>query len=86
MDRKLFVIVIDGEECVPSHALTPTHCPHPTIAAVIAEAQDVSGTRLASWFESRSGYLGGFRPRELLDQPERVVAAARAWVVGPIHG
>jgi hypothetical protein len=42
---------------------------------------------LAYWFASVNNSLGGKRPQDLLiDQPQRVVAAAKDQVAGVLHG
>lgn len=53
--------------------------------------QEFDGSRngwgLAFWFASVNGYLGGHSPQVLLNiAPEKVLAAARADLVGILHG
>jgi hypothetical protein len=57
------------------------------VAQVMQVLTGYSPYRLASWFESTQGALGGRRPRELLDSdPAAVLAAARRHADGPLHG
>ncbi len=53
--------------------------------------QEFNGSRngwgLAYWFASVNGYLGGHSPQDLLNiAPEKVLAAARAHLIGILHG
>jgi hypothetical protein len=76
--RKLFAIHRDGKDHYPRYGLGPDFRPLPQLADVLQVLAHYDGERLAAWFESPSGYLGGQRPRELLaSQPEQVLAAAR---------
>jgi hypothetical protein len=76
--RKIFAIARDGKDYYPRYALAADFRPLPQLAEVLAVLAHYDGERLAAWFESPSGCLGGQRPRRLLaSQPERVLAAAR---------
>lgn len=38
---------------------------------------DMDPWRIAAWFESSNARLAGLKPRELMNEPERIAAAAR---------
>ena len=71
----------------PRYAFDELLDPHPVVAEVLATLAGYSPYRLAAWFESSNGYLGGKRPREqLLLDPHAVVAAAARHAHPPQHG
>lgn len=52
--------------------------PHPTVKKLLAVLpENLSAWQRAFWFVSTNGWLGGKAPRDLLNDPEIVVAAAR---------
>ena len=76
--RKVFALQHDGQDHYPRYLLDDDFRPLPAAEQVLEVLQGFGANRLASWFESRNGLLGGQRPRELLaSDPERVVEAAR---------
>jgi len=76
--RKVFALQHDGQDHYPRYLLDDDFRPLPAAEQVLGVLEGFSANRLASWFESRNGLLGGKRPRELLaSDPERVIEAAR---------
>lgn len=86
-EGKVFAIERAGVKEYPDYAFDPMGNPVPEMSQVLNIMSGYSPFRLASWFESTNAYLGGQRPREVLGtHPEEVVSAARAHVLGPVHG
>lgn len=86
-DGRVFAIERAGHKEFPDYAFDPLGNPVPAMREVLGILTGYSPFRLASWFESRSSRLGGRRPREVLaTDPEAVIAAARAHLLGPVHG
>ena len=86
-DRRVFAIERAGRKEFPDYAFDPLGNPVPAMREVLGILAGYSPFRLASWFESRSSRLGGRRPREVLaTNPAAVIAAARAHLLGPVHG
>ena len=86
-ERKIFAIERAGQRLYPRYAFDALYNPLPGVASVIRELAQFSPFRMAGWFESTNGYLGGSRPRELIaDEPDRVIAAAKDHRDGPMHG
>jgi hypothetical protein len=84
---KLFAIPKGGVLYVPRYAFDEGFEPQPVVAEVLAALAGLSPYRVASWFESVNGRLGGRRPRELVaTDPAAVLQAARAHAVGAVHG
>jgi hypothetical protein len=85
--RRIFGVQKQGRRLYPRYAFSETWEPLPVVARVLAVLGDLSDKRIASWFESPHGHLGGLRPRELLgSRPNDVEAAARAHAAAPVHG
>lgn len=85
--RRLFAIQYHGHNRFPAYAIDEHGQPLPAVAEVMRVLDGWEPRRLASWFESTSSYLGGLRPREVIQtDPAAVVAAAFAHVEGPVHG
>lgn len=79
-EGKIFVVIQEGTMYVPTFQFDNGGCPHPAIAAVIQMFSSIESSdwELALWFASRSGWLGGRRPVDVLkDDPGAVVEAAR---------
>lgn len=78
-DRKLFALVLNGEDYVPDYAVDGNYKPRAVIAGVLKVQQDrYSDVAIAAWFDSTSSYLDGARPRELVTiDPDRILACAR---------
>lgn len=86
-EGKLFALPRGGMSYYPRYAFDEAMEPRTVVARVLAELRGRSPYRIASWFESTNGFLGGRRPREMLaTDPEAVVAASRAHARGPVHG
>ena len=87
VEGKVFALTKGGVLYYPRYAFDEVLDPHPIVGEVLAVLAGYSPYRLASWFESTNGHLGGARPRERLARhPEAVMAAARDHVCGPTHG
>ena len=75
--RKLFALKHDGQDHYPRYLFGDDFRPLAAAEKVLSALAGFSASRLASWFESRNGLLGGQRPREVLaTDPERVIEAA----------
>jgi hypothetical protein len=86
-ERKVFAVSKGGVQWFPRYAFDEALDPHPAVARVMAVLDGWSPYRLATWFESTNGHLGGRRPRDVVQaEPDAVVAAAREHVRGPVHG
>jgi hypothetical protein len=86
-EGRLFALPKGGVLYYPRYAFDEVLEPHPALARIITLLHGYSPFRLASWFESSNGYLGGHRPRETLAaDPDAVIAAAQAHAAGPVHG
>lgn len=86
-EAKIFALTKGGALYHPRYAFDELLDPHPAVAKVLAVLAGYSPYRLASWFESTNGHLGGARPRERLSpDPAAVVAAAAEHARGAVHG
>lgn len=86
-EGKVFALTKGGTLYYPRYAFDETLDPRPAVAAVLQALAGYSPYRVASWFESTNGLLGGQRPRECLTAtPDRVVDAARRHAAGTLHG
>ncbi|KWV48568.1 hypothetical protein AS156_18100 [Bradyrhizobium macuxiense] len=89
-DGQIFTIRYRGVDYFPRYALDPSISDQPakglaSVLSVFHGRKDDWGT--AYWFASINSFLGGKRPQDLLiDQPDRVVAAAEDEVAGVVHG
>ena len=77
-ERKIFAIRHQGKDWFASYQLDGEYRP----LAVISELLSLLGLRydgwqIAAWFDSTNAFLKGKKPKELLAEPARVVAAAR---------
>lgn len=86
-EGRVFALTKAGVLYHPRYAFDELLDPHPVVAQVLATLAGYSPYRVASWFESSNGHLGGARPRErlLVDAPGVLAAAARQ-VRPPEHG
>ena len=76
--HKIFALQHEGQDHYPRYLLDEHFRPLPAAEQVLQELEGFSAGRLASWFESRNGLLGGERPRDVIaSDPNRVVEAAR---------
>lgn len=86
-ERKVFALTKGGVLYYPRYAFDEGLDPLPAVAAVMAVFEGRSPYRLAAWFESTNGALGGRRPRECVAaEPEAVQRAARRDAGSPLHG
>ena len=78
-EGRVFALTKAGVLYHPRYAFDELLDPHPVVAQVLATLAGYSPYRVASWFESSNGHLGGARPRErvLVDAPGVLAAAAR---------
>jgi len=77
-EGKLFSISWKGKDWYPRYAFDAMVQPRPVIAEVIKIfGAYMDPWRVAAWFESSNAWLGGLKPRDLMNEPERIVAAAR---------
>ena len=89
-DGQIFAVRHRGVDYFPGYALDPSTDYRPArglarVLGVFRGRKDDWG--LAYWFASINSFLGGKRPQDLLiDQPDRVVAAAEDEVAGVLHG
>ena len=89
-DGQIFTIRHRGVDYFPRYALDPSIRDQPVKG--LARVLNVFHGRKADWgtahwFASVNSLLGGKRPQDLLiDQPDRVVAAAKDEVAGVVHG
>ncbi len=78
-DRRIFSVPHQGVNYFPGFQFTQDGQPRPVIGAVLAAVPGWSPWEIGLWFTSRSGFLGGRRPVDLLDSdPDAVVRAAAA--------
>ncbi|MBS0342137.1 MAG: hypothetical protein JSS56_16580 [Proteobacteria bacterium] len=76
--KRIFSIRRFEREYYPRYGLGDDFHPLPALKEAIHVLDGWGGERLAAWFESRSGFLGGQRPREILAlEPTKVLSAAR---------
>ncbi len=74
----VFALRRSNRDMYPRYVFSDDFKPLPVIKQVLKEFGDASAARVAAWFESRSSFLDGKRPRELLvSDPARVVLAAK---------
>ena len=84
---QLFSIKVNGRELIPDYAFDSEGRVMPVIGELLRLFPESSTLRLAAWLESTNSNLDGLRPRELLPvQPDLVTSAARAHLIGPLHG
>ena len=89
-EGRIFAVRHRGVDYFPGYALDPSREYRPVegLRRVLAMFRDRKDDwRVAYWFASVNGFLGGKRPQDLLvGEPERVVAAAEDEVAGVLHG
>jgi hypothetical protein len=86
-EGKVFSILHSGVRLYPTYLFDELGNPLPAVQAVLNVFDGYLPFRIASWFESTSGMLGGKRPRQVIaTDPQAVVAAAADHVVGAVHG
>lgn len=77
-EGKLFSISWKGKDWYPRYAFDDVIQPRRVIAEVIGVfSAQMDPWRIAAWFESSNAWLGGSKPRDLMNEPERILAAAR---------
>lgn len=78
-----FAIRYEGKNCYPRYAFRADWRPVPAIRVVLQLFPRIDPWRLAAWFESPSSYLGGKKPREIIQQGGEleVIAAAQDYHV-----
>jgi hypothetical protein len=87
---QIFAIHHRGVDYFPGYALDAAkgYRPIKELAKILAVFHGrKSDWGVAYWFASLNSFLGGKRPQDLLaSHPDRVVAAAKDELVGPVHG
>lgn len=80
---EVFAIRYEGKNRYPRYAFGADLRPVPAIRIVLKLFPRIDPWRLAAWFESASSYLGGKKPREMLQQgrDQEVIAAAQDYRV-----
>lgn len=74
---RIFSVPAQGRDLFPAFQFRDG-APHPAVAPVLAALPaDRSAWAIAFWFASGNGWLGGAAPAAMLDQPDRVLEAAR---------
>jgi hypothetical protein len=78
-DRRVFALQRDGVVLLPAYAFDSDGMPLVAVAKVMAEFNGLyDDMGVAAFFESRSSFLRGLRPREIVSSdPDRVAAAAK---------
>jgi hypothetical protein len=80
-ENRVVAVPVGDELFYPGFQFTPEGRPHPTVAAALRTLRslpELSDWQAALWFAGASGWLGGRRPVDLLDEdPGAVEAAAR---------
>jgi hypothetical protein len=85
-ERRIFTLKIDGEERFPRYLFDACYHPVPAAQTVLEILSEYPEETWAAWFESVSGFLGGKRPREILQaDPQQAIAAARDQVGDERH-
>ena len=90
LSGKIFALRHEGVDYFPIYGLDPAHGFRPfarlgSVISTLASMKD--GWGMAFWFASPNGYLGGKRPKDLLQSdPQGVLEAAEDEVAGVIHG
>lgn len=77
--RRVLALQCDGVVLLPAYEFGADGMPLAVIARVMDEFHGMYGDMgVAAFFESRSGFLSGLRPREIVaSDPDRVAAAAK---------
>ena len=87
---KMFALRHEGIDYFPMYGLDPAlgYRPFAGLEPVVSTlAGKKDGWGMAFWFASPNSYLGGRRPKDLLQSdPGQVLAAARDSVAGVMHG
>lgn len=76
---EIFAVRYEGKNRYPRYAFGADWRPVPAIRMVLKLFPRTDPWRLAAWFESSSSYLGGKKPREIIQQggDQEVIAAAQ---------
>lgn len=80
---EIFAIRYEGKNRYPRYAFGADWRPVPAIRVVLQLFPRIDPWRLAAWFESSSSYLGGKKPRKIIQQggDREVIAAAQDYHV-----
>lgn len=80
---EIFAIRYEGKNRYPRYAFGADWRPVPAIRMILQLFPRIDPWRLAAWFESSSSYLGGKRPREIIQKggDQEVIAAAQDYHV-----
>ena len=84
---RLFGIKHGGDTVYPDYAFETPGVPWVAMKSILEALSGYTDFQIASWFESTSAYLGGARPRELINKdPGLLLEAARMTRNGSVHG
>ncbi|MFM9968564.1 MAG: hypothetical protein ACKVQK_09225 [Burkholderiales bacterium] len=76
-EGKVFAVNWKGKDWFPRYAFDGTVQPQPVMGILLKTlGASMDPWRIAAWFESSNGALGGRRPREVMDSPDALIAAA----------
>jgi hypothetical protein len=86
-EGRIFIVELGEQTLYPAYLFDGRGDPIPEVAEILKAFEGYRAFRIASWFESTNSLLRGERPREVLSSdPKAVIAAARAHVMGAVHG
>lgn len=84
-EGRLFAIEHQGAKLVPAYALVDGK-PAPALQEILKLLAGRTPFQVAAWLESRTTYLSGKRPREMLAKNGQAVVQAVERSLGPGHG
>jgi hypothetical protein len=77
-EGKIFAINFKGQDLFAAYQFDQGMRPRRIIADVLKVFKDKTDPwKIAAWFAGANGWLSGQRPEDCLDEPERVIEAAR---------
>jgi len=82
-EGRIFAVPFKGQDLYGAFQFDPTMQPRPVIGHVLKVFKDKKDPwKIAAWFASVNGWLGGDRPQDRLAEPALVLEAAEREVVG----
>lgn len=82
-EGKIFAVTFKGQDFFAVYQFDDQLKPRPVIREVLKILKEKRDTwKIAAWFASVNGRLGGKRPQDCLDAPDRVIDAARHELAG----
>jgi hypothetical protein len=77
-EGKIFAISFKGQDLFAAYQFDQGMKPRRIVAEVLKIFRDKNDPwKIAAWFAGANGWLSGERPEDCLDEPERVIEAAR---------